>query len=115
MTLTKKSSSRIVRHRRIRAKIIGNAERPRLALYKSNTQIIAQIIDDNAGKTLAYVASAKLKGSSPRERALAAAEVLAAQAQKQGISQVVFDRGGFRYASTISAFADAVRAAGLVF
>jgi large subunit ribosomal protein L18 len=112
--LTKKAKvSR--RHARVRAKVSGTATRPRLAVYRSNTQIIAQLIDDETRVTLAAAASAKEKGATPRERAEAAATNIAAQAQKKGITSIVFDRGGFQYTGTIAAFAEAVRKGGLTF
>ena len=99
----------------MRAKVIGTAERPRLAVYKSNTKLTAQIIDDAKGVTLLAISSAAQKAKTPRERAEAAAAAIAAQAKQKGISKVVFDRGGFQYLGTIKAFADAARAAGLEF
>lgn len=110
-----KTIQRTMRHRRVRASVVGTTERPRLSVYKSNTRIIAQIIDDSKGVTLVAVTSDKVKGKTPRERAEQAAQVLAAAAQGKGISSVVFDRGGSRYIGTIKAFADAARAAGLIF
>lgn len=103
------------RHLRVRAKVSGTESRPRLAIYKSNTQVIAQIIDDTAGKTLASVVSSKEKGKTPRERAVDAAKTLAKNAKAKGVGKVVFDRGGFEYTGTIKAFADSARAAGLEF
>lgn len=103
------------RHRRVRARVAGSATRPRLSIYKSNTRIIAQIIDDEAGKTLVAVSSASEKGKTPRERAESAAASLAKRAKEAGVKAVVFDRGGFQYAGTIKAFADAAREAGLEF
>lgn len=103
------------RHRRVRATVSGSSARPRLAVYKSNTQIIAQIIDDGAGKTIAGVVSLKEKGKTPGERAIAAAKTLAKAAKDKGVVKVVFDRGGFGYTGTIKAFADAARTAGLEF
>lgn len=110
-----KQQKRERRHRRVRAKVIGSAERPRLSIYKSNTALHAQIIDDAKGATLAAVSSSQEKGKTPRERAEAAAETLAKKAEKKGIKAVVFDRGGFQYLGTVKAFADAARAAGLNF
>ncbi len=78
-------------------------------------RIVAQIIDDTRGVTLASVSSAEEKGKTPRERAEAAAATLAKRAAEKKVKQVVFDRGGFLYAGTIKAFADAARAAGLEF
>ena len=103
------------RHRRVRAKVTGTEARPRLSIYKSNTQVIAQIVNDDAGKTLAAVASLKEKGKTPRERAEAAAKSLVKSAKENGVVIVVFDRGVFGYTGTIKAFADAARSAGLEF
>lgn len=114
MALTK-IQQRERRHTRVRAKVIGTASRPRLSVYKSNTRIVAQIIDDGEGKTLVSVSSALEKGTTPRERAEAAAKTLAKKAKDAGVQAVVFDRGGFKYVGTIKAFADAAREAGLVF
>ena len=113
-TLTK-SQQRERRHNRVRAKVTGSAERPRLSIYKSNTRIIAQIIDDNTGVTLAAVSSSDAKGKTPREKAEAAAQDLAKQAGAKGVKKIVFDRGGFQYLGTIKAFAEAARNAGLEF
>lgn len=115
MTLSIKQQKREQRHRRVRAKIIGSANRPRLSIYKSNTALLAQIIDDSKGATLASISSLAEKGKTPRERAESAAVTLAKRAKEKGIDAVVFDRGGFQYVGTIKAFADAVRAAGLRF
>ena len=103
------------RHRRVRAKVAGTPERPRLSVFKSNTRVVAQLIDDDARTTLAAVSSSEEKGKTPRERAEAAAATLAKKADEKGVKKVVFDRGGFLYAGTIKAFADAARKAGLEF
>ena len=84
-------------------------------MYKSNTRLIAQIIDDANGVTLAAISSARAKGKTPRERAETAAGMLASLAITKGIKAVVFDRGGFQYQGTVKAFADAARKAGLQF
>lgn len=110
-----KSSKRERRHRRVRAKVSGNETRPRLSVYKSNTRLVAQIIDDDKGVTLAFVSSSNEKAKTPRARAEAAAVTLAKLVQARGITAVVFDRGGFQYLGTVKAFADAARAAGLEF
>lgn len=110
-----KTQQRDRRHRRVRAKVIGSATRPRLAIYKSNTRLTAQIIDDGQGITLVAVSSAEEKGKTPRERAEQAAATLAKRAGEKGVKAVVFDRGGFQYVGTVKAFADAARAAGLIF
>ncbi len=115
MTLVTKQQKRQRRHRRVRAKVIGSAARPRLSIYKSNTALYAQMIDDSNGATLIAASSSKEKGKTPRDRAEAAAATIAKQAKEKGIKAVVFDRGGFQYVGTVKAFADAARAAGLDF
>jgi large subunit ribosomal protein L18 len=115
MTTSLKQLARQVRHKRVRAKVSGTPERPRLAIYRSNTRLIAQLIDDSAGVTLAAVSSASEKGKTPRERAEQAAASIAKKATEKGIKAVVFDRGGFQYIGTVKAFADAAREAGLEF
>lgn len=110
-----KTQKRIRRHSRVRAKVVGSAERPRLSVFKSNTALYAQIINDATGTTLAAVASSSEKGKTPRERAESAAKTIAKLAGEKGIKTVVFDRGGFQYIGTIKAFADAAREAGLAF
>jgi len=99
----------------VRARVVGTAARPRLSIYKSNTRITAQIINDDKGLTLASVDSSKEKGKTPRERAEKAAASLAKSAKGKDVTKVVFDRGGFQYIGTVKAFADAARAAGLQF
>ena len=115
MSTLSKSQQRERRHRRVRARVFGTEMRPRLSVYKSNTRLTAQIINDDEGKTLAAVSSANEKGKTPRERAEKAAVTLAKHAMEKGVKKVVFDRGGFQYLGTIKAFADAARAAGLEF
>ncbi len=114
MTLTK-YEQRTRRHRRVRSKVIGTEARPRLSIFKSNTRVVAQLIDDEHGVTIAAVSSSSEKGKTPRERAESAAASLAKKAIAKKIEAIVFDRGGFRYLGTIKAFADAARAAGLKF
>ncbi len=94
---------------------MGTEARPRLSVYKSNTRLMAQVIDDDKAVTIVAVSSADEKGKTPRERAEAAAVTLAKRAGEKGVKSVVFDRGGFQYVGTIKAFADAARAAGLEF
>ncbi len=110
-----KTAMRTARHARIRAKVHGTAERPRLAVFRSNIALYAQIINDDAGTTLVAADTRKVKGATTRERAIAMASDIAATAKKAGIEAVVFDRGGFPYQGTIAAFAEAAREAGLVF
>ena len=108
------SSTRDRRRKRIRAKVSGTAERPRLSVYKSNTTIYAQLIDDNTGKTLAAVSTKGLKGNKT-EAAKAAGAALAKAAQTNKIEAVVFDRGGFIYTGRVRALADGAREGGLKF
>lgn len=115
MKTPSKTQQRIRRHKRVRARVSGTPERPRLSVYKSNMRLIAQIIDDSNGITLAAVSSSEASGKTPRERAEEAAKILGKNAGEKGITKVVFDRGGFQYQGTIKAFADAVRQAGLEF
>lgn len=115
MATTTNKEQRNRRHARVRAKVIGSAERPRLSIYKSNTSLFAQLIDDNKSLTILSVSSKTEKGKTPLERAEAAATSLAKLAVTKGIKAVVFDRGGFQYVGTVKAFADAARAGGLDF
>ncbi|NLA10664.1 MAG: 50S ribosomal protein L18 [Firmicutes bacterium] len=109
------------RHRRVRTKLHGTAERPRLNVFRSNRQIYAQIIDDQTGRTLAAASSldAGLSEDLPRGSDVAAAakvgSLLGRRALDQGIGEVVFDRGGYRYHGRVKALADAARAEGLKF
>lgn len=110
-----KTLRRLRRKNRIRAKIAGTAVRPRLAIFRSNTQVTAQLIDDEANVTLASVSTANQKSGTPREKCIAAAGELAKAANAKKITSVVFDRGGYMYTGNIKAFADAAREAGLTF
>lgn len=112
--LTKKEQ-RIRRHRRIRAKVAGTAERPRLVIFKSLNYIQAQIIDDTKGSTLVAVTDKGEKGKTKTERARAAGAVLAKAAKEKGVTAVVFDRGGFIYTGRVQAFAEGARTGGLTF
>lgn len=110
----KKTVKRVVRHARIRARVSGTKEMPRLAIYKSNKYIYAQLIDDVASVTLASASSIKSKGTM-MEAAKEAGKEIATVAKKIGISKVAFDRGGFIYTGKIKALADSAREAGLTF
>lgn len=110
-----KTKQRVSRHKRLRAKVSGTAERPRLAVFRSNRFVYAQLIDDVAGKTLAAADSRKQKGENLTKRAEAVGTEMATKATKIGIVEVVFDRGGFRYQGNIAALAEAARAGGLKF
>ncbi len=112
-TLTKKGL-RDRRHNRVRAKISGTAARPRLAVYKSNKFISAQVIDDEAEKTLAAAHGRSFPGSLSVQ-AVAVGKAVAEAAKKAGIDTVVFDRGGFEYGGQIKMVADAARENGLTF
>lgn len=111
----KKRNTRVRRHTRIRARVAGSAERPRLAVFKSNRALYAQIIDDAVAVTLAAADSRKEMGTTLRERAVALGAALGAKAKEKGIERVVFDRGGFQYEGVIAAFAESARGTGLVF
>ena len=115
-TLTK-PQARARRHRRIRGKIVGSAERPRLVVFRSNKGISAQLIDDDSGKTLAGASWVGLKSFSGNktEQAEQVGKALAAAAKEAGIETVVFDRGGYLYHGRVKALADGAREGGLKF
>lgn len=101
---------------RIRGRISGTPERPRLSVFRSNKQIYAQVIDDVAGKTLAAASSLKLGLELPKkEIAAKVGEIIAKKAQDAGINTVVFDRNGYLYHGRVKELADAARKAGLKF
>jgi large subunit ribosomal protein L18 len=109
---------RLRRHRRVRGKIRGSAERPRLLVFRSNRGIFAQLVDDDAGKTLAAAGWTTLPKSFKGDKTEQAAEVgkqLAEAAKKAGIETVVFDRGGYLYHGRVKALADGAREGGLSF
>ena len=112
-----KKQNREKRRRRIRATVRGTADRPRLAFFRSNKQVYAQLIDDTTGSTLVGLSTRSMDGGL--KGAVARAEQLgkdmAAQAKEHNITAVVFDRGGFVYTGSVRAFADAARAGGLTF
>ena len=114
MAQTSRTSHRIARHARVRTKIAGTAERPRLAVFRSLTHIYAQLIDDQNGKTIAAASDAGGTGKKS-ERAAATGTLLAERAKAAGIENVVFDRGGYRYHGRVKALADAARKGGLSF
>lgn len=111
----KKQENRSRRHARIRARVIGSAEKPRLAVFRSNRYIYAQLINDAEGKTIAAADSRTEKGENMTEKSIAVGKSIAATAKKAGIEKVVFDRGGFQYQGVIAALADGARAGGLQF
>ena len=112
-----KRSARLRRHRRVRRRVAGTAERPRLAVFRSNRQIYAQLIDDRSGRTLAAAGSLALQGGDGDKKAAArrVGAELASKARAAGITSVVFDRGGYQYQGRIRALAEAAREGGLDF
>jgi large subunit ribosomal protein L18 len=117
MTVVTKRQQRLRRRRRVRARIVGTAERPRLSVFRSNKGIFAQLIDDRAGHTLAAVnwIEPDLRKLSATEQAKKAGELLAERAKAAGIETCVFDRGGYQYHGRVKALADGAREGGLVF
>ena len=111
-----KSDRRLRIKRSIRTKISGTAERPRLSVFRSNKNIYAQLIDDNAGVTLVSVSSAKADATANKtELSLTVGKELAVKAQEKGITQVVFDRSGYLYHGRVKSLAEGAREAGLKF
>jgi large subunit ribosomal protein L18 len=115
MTVLTKPKKRLRRRRRVRAKIRGSAERPRVSVFRSNRGIFAQLIDDDQGRTLAAVnwTEAELRGLGPMEQAQKAGELLAQRAKAAGVERAVFDRGGYQYHGRVKALAEGARAGGL--
>jgi large subunit ribosomal protein L18 len=113
--IVSKNKQRVIRHRRLRSRIVGTGERPRLCVFRSNHSVYVQLIDDAAGKTLAAADSRTQKGDNPMARARAVGTAIAQKAKSLGITAVVFDRGGFRYQGNVAALADGARSAGLTF
>ena len=113
-----KNLARLKRHKRVRAKISGNAERPRLAVYRSNANIVAQIIDDTTGTTLVSASTLEkdFEGNGGNKvAARAVGKTIAERAAAKGITEVVFDRGGYLYHGRVSELADGAREGGLKF
>jgi large subunit ribosomal protein L18 len=113
-----KQEARARRHHRVRKKVTGSAERPRLAVFRSNKHIVAQVIDDRTGRTLAAASSVEkdLRGAGATGNARSATTVgrlVAERAKAAGVTKVVFDRGGFLYHGRVAAVAEAARQAGL--
>ncbi len=117
MTVKSKPQIRLKRRRRVRAKVRGTAERPRISVFRSNRGIAAQLIDDDAGRTLAAVTwtEDQLRALAPLEQAKQAGLLLAQRAQTAGVDAVVFDRGGYQYHGRVQALADGAREGGLKF
>jgi large subunit ribosomal protein L18 len=115
MSAGTRPEARLKRRRRVRAKVRGSAERPRISVFRSNRGICAQLIDDDAGRTLAAVnwIEPELRTLAPTEQAHRAGEVLAERARAAGVQAVVFDRGGYRYHGRVKALAEGAREGGL--
>ncbi len=117
MTVMTKRQQRLRRRRRVRARVVGTAERPRLSVYRSNRGVFAQLIDDRAGRTLAAVnwTEPDLRKLTASDQARKAGELLAERAKADGIESCVFDRGGYKYHGRVQALADGAREGGLSF
>ncbi|HMA26287.1 MAG: 50S ribosomal protein L18 [Solirubrobacterales bacterium] len=117
MTVLSKPQRRLRRRRRVRARIRGSAERPRLSVYRSNRGVFAQLIDDDAGRTLASVSwtEDELRKLGSMEQAKRVGELLAERAKGAGIETCVFDRGGYRFHGRVAAIAEGAREGGLKF
>jgi len=115
MSVTTKGQQRLRRRRRVRAKVAGTAERPRISVFRSNRGVAAQLVDDRAGRTLAAVSwtEADVRGLAPMEQAAALGKRLAERAKAAGVETAVFDRGGYQYHGRVKAFAEGVREGGL--
>jgi large subunit ribosomal protein L18 len=117
MTVLTKPARRLKRRRRVRAKISGTAERPRISVFRSNRGINAQLVDDVRGHTLAAVnwTEPELRDLPRADQARRAGELLAQRAKAAGVEQAVFDRGGYQYHGRVQALAEGVREGGLTF
>jgi len=116
-----RAAARIRRHRRVRKNVAGTSQRPRLNVFRSLTDIYAQVIDDEAGNTLVSASTidselrAQVKGLTKTEQAKLIGKAIAKRAQAEGIDTIVFDRGGFRYMGRVKALAEGAREGGLLF
>ena len=121
MAKSSRSIARVRRHVRVRKNLMGTAERPRLNVFRSLSAIYAQVIDDQAGRTLLAASTMdrelreKMKGLKKSEQAKLVGQTVAERAKSKGIQSVVFDRGGYRYIGRVKAFADGAREGGLQF
>ncbi|HKG17371.1 MAG TPA: 50S ribosomal protein L18 [Solirubrobacteraceae bacterium] len=117
MTTATRPQQRLRRRRRVRAKVRGSGQRPRVSVFRSNRGISAQLIDDDRGHTLAAVnwTEPELRELPRMDQARRAGELLAARAREAGVEAVVFDRGGYRYHGRVRALAESVRESGLTF
>src|SRR3954451_4242257 len=117
MSITTAPARRLKRRRRVRAKVRGSAERPRISVFRSNRGVFAQLIDDDAGVTLAAVnwTESDLRDLKPLEQANQAGKLLAERAKAAGVDAAVFDRGGYQYHGRVKALAEGARQGGLTF
>jgi len=117
MTVMTKRQQRLRRRRRVRARVVGSAERPRLSVYRSNRGVFAQLVDDAAGHTLAAVnwTEPELRKLAAGAQAKRAGELLAERAKGAGVESCVFDRGGYKFHGRVKALAEGAREGGLVF
>ncbi|MEX2195351.1 MAG: 50S ribosomal protein L18 [Thermoleophilaceae bacterium] len=117
MSVSTRTAKRLRRRRRVRAKVRGSSQRPRLAVFRSNRGIQVQLIDDDRGHTLAAVTwtEQEVKDLDRMEAAKKVGELIAARAKEAGVETCVFDRGGYRYHGRVKALADGAREAGLTF
>jgi large subunit ribosomal protein L18 len=113
MQAAAKREARVRRHRRVRKKVRGTAERPRLAVFRSNRHIYAQLVDDGSARTLVAVSDAGITEGDKSARAKRVGQMLSEQARAAGVERVVFDRGGRLYHGRVKALADAAREGGL--
>ena len=117
MTVATRPARRLRRRRRVRAKVRGTATRPRISVFRSNRGVFLQLIDDDAGRTLAAAnwTEPELKGLARKEQATRAGALLAERAKAAGVQRAVFDRGGYQYHGRVQALAEAAREGGLDF
>jgi large subunit ribosomal protein L18 len=117
MTVTTKAQQRLRRRRRVRARVSGTAARPRLSVFRSNRGVVAQLIDDTKGHTVAAVnwIEPELRKLTASDQAKKAGELLAERAKAAGVETCVFDRGGYQYHGRVKALADGAREGGLAF
>jgi large subunit ribosomal protein L18 len=117
MTVATRPAKRLKRRRRVRAKVTGTAERPRISVFRSNRGVFAQLIDDVSGRTLAAVnwTEDELKSLKRMEQASKAGQLLAERAKAAGVETAVFDRGGYQYHGRVKALAEGAREGGLIF
>jgi large subunit ribosomal protein L18 len=117
MTVATKPTKRLKRRRRVRAKVHGSAERPRISVFRSNRGLFAQLIDDESGRTIASAGwtESELRPLKPMDQSHRIGELLAERAKAAGVDRAVFDRGGYQYHGRVKALAEGAREGGLAF